>query len=241
MQLSIISYNIEGISLETNYCNDQTLKKYIISKSVYLNKYLSSLNVDIICIQEYSSVLNLDLENYYVVKKDYNAIFYKKNKFVYVKHAFDDIAGLSVTINVGGLTIEVVTNRFAPYQTGCQLRNIAINMINDMAKNKIFIFAGDTNMRKSEETVLNNFVDCYHSATINQGFYTLDKKFNPYFSGDKTKVYRARYDRIYCSNLFDCEQLIVIKPVCCPDLVHELYPYGGISDHYPIMAILTIG
>ena len=99
LKISVVSYNIEGISLETNYCHDQSLVDYIIEKGIYLKKYLENLAVDIICIQEFTPILNLALDNYIIVKKSYNAIFFNKDKFSYVKHKFNNGYGLILTLN----------------------------------------------------------------------------------------------------------------------------------------------
>ena len=240
LKISVISYNIEGLSLETNYCHDQSLANYIIEKGVCLKKYLENLDADIICIQEYTPILNLALDNYISVKKSYNAIFFNKDKFSYIKHKFNNDYGLVVTLKIVGLIIQVCTHRLPPFNDNRTAREIIINKIDNLSKNKIFIFAADTNMRKSEDKPLDNLIDCFHYASITKGFYTLDKKFNPYFESDYNKPYRNRYDKIYCTNLLDCEQLIVMNPASNYNLIHPLYPYGNISDHYPILAILYI-
>ena len=241
MKITILSYNIEGLTLEYNYCQDQSLKQYIIDKSVYLNKYLATLNVDIICIQEYTPILNIDLENYYCVKTKPNAIFFRKGKFTYVNHKEDDAYGLIVKLNTDGFIVKIGTNRLPPGFGNEQLRSTIMATVDAIAKNKILVYAADTNMKKAEEKVMTNLVDCYHLATVTDGHYTLDKKTNPYFANDDASEVRTRYDKIFCTKIFDCEQTIVLKPVNNDKLVHTSYPFGGISDHYPVMAVLSIG
>ena len=241
MKISIVSYNIEGLTLEYNYCQSQDLKNYIIEKSIYLNKYLPELAVDIICIQEYTPILNLDFGDYYTVKDKSNAVFFRKNKFTYVKHIVHKLCGLIVTLDSNGFILKLGTNRFAPSNDGLEQRATTIKILDSYAKNKIFIYAADTNMKKAEEKDLNNLVDCYHAASLTTGHYTLDKRTNPYFASDYANKTRTRYDKIFCTNVFDCEQFVVLHPANDGDLVHEYYPFGGISDHYPVLAILSIG
>ena len=242
MEITVLSYNIEGLTLEANYCTDQTLKNYIINKSEYLNKYLPSIDADIMCIQEYTPILNLNFnDDYNCIIVNRNAIYFKKNKFEYLKHKWNDkLFGLIVTLDVNNFIVKVGTHRLTPYAEGADKRKLTINCIDQMAKNKILIFAADTNMRKKEERPLKNLLDCFHLASITTGTYTYDKKTNPYFFGDNEKVSRTRYDKIYCSNIFDCQILTVIKPNNDKKLIHPLYPYGGLSDHYPIMALLQM-
>ncbi|XWV24632.1 putative ORFan [Tupanvirus deep ocean] len=240
MQINVVSYNIEGLTLETNYCNDQSLKNYIINKSKYLNEYLKNIHADIICIQEYTPILNIKIDDFHNVIEGSNAIFYRANKFSYVKHIFKNSYGLLVTLNMNDLIIKVCTHRLPPFNENSELRKNIIQKIDKISKNKIFIFAADTNMRKWEVVVTNNLTDCFDSALITNGFYTLDKKFNPYFEDDNKKTNRNRYDKIYCTDFFDCEQLVVCKPKPHPSLVHPIYPYANVSDHYPILAVLTI-
>ena len=240
MELSILSYNIEGLTLEYNYCDDQSLKEYIIEKSKYLNQYLPSLNADIICIQEYTPILTLNFSEYYRVISGYNAIFFKKNIFKYVKHITNDSIGLLVDLDWNGKNISIGTNRLPPFEINKEKRKAMLEEIDLVSKEKLFIYALDTNMKKTEESTLNNLVDCFSNSTISDGYYTLDKQRNPYFRGDNLKKTRTRYDKIFCTNLFDCVNFVVIKPSQNAKLVHELYPYGGISDHYPISAILEV-
>lgn len=241
MQLNIISYNIEGLTLALNYCKDQSLKQYIINKSKYLTDYLGKLCADIICIQEYIPALNLDLENYYSVKENHYAIFFHKDKFKYVSHKFNEIYGLSIVLDHNGFIMEICTNRLQPYDDNKQSRANALEKIDTYAKDKIFIYAVDTNMKKSEEKILDNLVDTFYIADKTVGFYTFDKKENPYFFGDKEKITRTRYDKIFCSNLFECDKVVVLRPKPTKDLVHTIYPFGNISDHFPIRAELIIG
>ncbi|XWV25869.1 putative orfan [Tupanvirus soda lake] len=240
MQINVVSYNIEGLTLEANYCNDQSLKSYIINKSIYLNKYLKNINADIICIQEYTPILNINIENFYNVIEGSDAIFFRKQKFSYVKHNFKKSYGLLVTLNMNDLIIKVCTHRLPPFNENSELRKNIIQKIDKISKNRLFIFAADTNMRKWEEITTDNLTDCFNSATITKGFYTIDKKFNPYFADDDKKTNRNRYDKIYCTNFFDCEQLVVCRPNPHPSLIHPIYPFQNVSDHYPIMAVLTI-
>lgn len=242
MQISIVSYNIEGITLEMNYCNDpsQHFKKYIIEKSNYLNIFLSNLNVDIICIQEYTAILNIKLEKYFVVKENRHAIYFLKNKFKYVDHITNNDIGLVVILNMNGFYVNIGTNRLLASNENKENRNEIMNKIDSFSKNKIIIFAIDTNMRNSEEKIMNNLTDCYYNAKITNGFYTLNKTTNPYFANDNNKKFKFRYDKIFFSDFFDCEQLNNIIPKTNSNLVNSYYPYGNLSDHYPVLAILSI-
>lgn len=240
MTINVISYNIEGLTLEMNYVRDQSLKKYIIEKSNYLNEYLDNLKSDIICIQEYSPILKLNPKKYNKIIVDSNAIFYKSEKFSYIDHKNNKLYGLLVVLSVDKFIINVCTQRLPPYNENNVLREKIINKIDVISKDKYFIFAADTNMRQLEEKILINLIDCYYNATIIIGHYTLDKKFNPYFEGDNKKINKSRYDKIFYTNFFNCEQLAVIRPNSCQKLIHPIYPYGNVSDHYPVLAILTI-
>ena len=64
VKINVISYNIEGLTLEMNYCHDQSLKDYIFNKSKYLNNYIDKIDADIICIQEYTPILNIIPKNF---------------------------------------------------------------------------------------------------------------------------------------------------------------------------------
>ena len=240
MKISILSYNIEGLTLEYNYCLDQSLKEYIINKSKYLIKFLKDEDADIICIQEYTPVFNIEIEDYYCVKQKPHAIFYKKSLFKYVEHTASEIYGLLVTLNIDGFLFKIGTNRLPPTPENISLREQIMDTVDKMGKEETFIYAVDTNMKKAEEKVLNNIVDCFYLASVTTGYTTIDKKTNPYFSGDNNSITRTRYDKIYCSKIFDCEQFVVIKPKTNKELVHKIYPYGGLSDHYPVLAVLTI-
>lgn len=243
MQISIVSYNIEGLTLEYHFSSDPTLKEYIINKSKYLNTYLSETNADLICLQEFSPLFNISLKNYYHVIHQSCAIFFIKNKFKYVSHIFDDQCGLIVCLKTNDdFQFFVGTNRLEPFVQNAEKRSMAMKSINKFAEDNLCIFALDTNMRKNECNQFQNIIDCLDNASVTQGFYTYDKKKNPYFASDNgEKNIRTRYDRIYFSkNIFDCEQLIVLVPVNNHILVHQLYPFGGISDHYPLLALLTI-
>ncbi|AYV85824.1 MAG: putative ORFan [Satyrvirus sp.] len=63
---------------------------------------------------------------------------------------------------------------------------------------------------------------------------------NPYFSGDDLRKSRTRYDKIFCTDIFSCTELDVIKPEKNNKLVHIIYPYGNLSDHYPVTALLEL-
>ena len=244
MEICIISYNIEGITLEKNYCKDQSLKNYIINKSEYLKKYLPELDADIICIQEYTPILLLELEDYYCVKENTNAIFFRKNKFIYIDHVINQTIGLFVILKTNNIIIEIGTHRFPPYSENCNVRRKILKKLDKKAKNKLLIFAADTNTRDFEEYELDNLTDCFHGAYIREGCFTLDKTTNPYFFGancnkNKNKK-RTRYDKIYYTNFFKCQKIKVIEPKADNNLIHSIYPYGNISDHYPLMANLVI-
>ena len=241
MNIIVLSYNIEGLTLEANFCQDQSLAKYIISKSEYLNKYLPSLCADIICIQEYSPILCLKFENYANVIVGRNAIYYKRDKFSYISHESGNLFGLIVSLNITNinLLLNIGSNRLLPYAINMEHRASSMASTDLLAKNKLTIFALDTNMKKAEEKLLTNLTDCYLNASITNNYYTHDKKNNPYFVGDDKKITRTRYDKIFCSRSFDCQIFNVIIPKNDPKLIHALYPYGGISDHYPVMATLT--
>lgn len=241
--ISIMSYNIEGLTLEHNYRTNHSLKSYIAEKSIYLNAYLSNSGIDIIAIQEYTPILNISLSEYYHVAQSGNAIFYSKSKFAYVSHS-SDANGLSVIMSVlaaSDLPITVHCHRLPPYTCNDKIRATYMATIDNLAKDKLFIFASDTNMRKCEETILDNLIDCWHytSSKSNQ-MYTIDKKSNPYFSGDSSLTITSRYDKIFCTDLFSCKNLTVVHPLSDSKLCHPIYPYGNISDHYPIIAILSL-
>ena len=214
MNISVLSYNIEGLTLEANFCQDQSLAQYIISKSEYLNKYLPSLDADIICIQEYTPILSLNFEKYATIIVGRNAVYYKRDKFSYISHKNGNLFGLIVTLNITNinLPLNVGSNRLVPYAINQEDRASSMASIDFLAKNKLSIFALDTNMKKAEDKSLTNLLDCYLNASITSNHYTHDKKFNPYFMDDDIKITRTRYDKIFCSRDFDCQVFNVIIP-----------------------------
>jgi len=147
MKISVTSYNIEGLTLEANYCQDTSLKYYIVEKSKYLNEFLSSLNSDIICIQEYTEILEIKLENYYHVVEKSDAIFYSKEKFTYVNHTYNQHHGIWLSLDMDGLVLEIVSVRLPPNDEPV-LREMVLSNIDMKAKNKILVLASDTNMKK---------------------------------------------------------------------------------------------
>ena len=242
MKISVLSYNIEGITLEENFKKDNSLTQYIISKAKILREFLLSQNADIICIQEYTPILFSELlgDVYQSVIQDRNAIFFKKNKFKFLSGKYKNRVGLTIKLDANGTIFYCSTDRLVPSSTGTNKRKKSIKAADSIAAKKLFIYAVDTNMRKSEEKSLDNLTDCFKQATITNGFYTLDKKFNPYFFTDGDIEIRTRYDKIFISKEFDCEQLDVLRPKSNLELVHTTYPYGNLSDHYPLMAILCL-
>jgi len=238
--LTVLSYNIEGLTLEYHYCQDQSLKNYIIEKNKCLNNFLANTDIDIICIQEYTPILNITSNNYYCVKQKPYAIFFRKGKLKYIEHHIDKARGLVVRLAIDEFIFYVGTNRLVPSHDGIDERKKLMTQIDDSGKDNIMIYALDTNMRKKEDESLNHLTDCFYIASEIVGKYTYDKKTNPYFNGDDKKITQTRYDKIFISDTFTCEKLAVIELQKNDLLVHPVYPFGGISDHYPIMATLVI-
>lgn len=249
MQISIVSYNIEGLTLEINYCHEQQkypakdgisgLKEYIIHKSKCLNYFLSNLDVDIICIQEYTPILSISLDDYYCVIENTNAIFYSK-KFKYDSHMCHKKYGLILSLKLDGINFFVCTHRFPSGLENAIVRKDLICAIDKLSKNKVMILAADTNIKNYEHYYLNNLNDCYHEATEVIKTYSYDKTINPYFAGDMGKTIRQRYDRIYISDVFHCEKISILIPSSNDNLKHDLYPYGNLSDHLPVYARLIL-
>lgn len=240
MRITVLSYNIEGLTLEYNYCQDQSLQDYIIAKSKILNGYLEKTMADIICIQEYTPILNIELGEYQCQKSKPYAIFYKNAKFKYISHIVNDTLGLVVTLSMDEFIFRIGCHRFPASGEKIEERRKILNTIDDYCGDNISIYAIDTNMKKSEEKPLNYLMDCFYQASVTHGYYTLDKKTNPYFAGDDKNKTRTCYDKIYCSRIFDCTQFTVLTPENNKKLIHKIYPFGGLSDHFPVMAILTV-
>lgn len=239
MKLSICTFNIEGLTLLYNYQQNPDLHSYIYSKAIILKNYLQTLNVDIICIQEYISVFHLELDNYDQIEIDSNIIFFRKS-YTYIEHTVHPLIGIIIKLQLGsdfhGLQIYVGTNRLAPLAGGSSKRIETMNAVDSFAKDKLFIYCADTNLRKNENPTLHNIFDSILTGDITNGFYTLDKKFNPYFAGDLDSTNRARYDRIYHTDHLNCKGLYVHRTKNYPTLKHMIYPFGGLSDHYPVEA-----
>lgn len=234
-RMSILSYNIEGLTLETNYCRDKTLKNYIVEKSAYFNRCLLEIDADIICLQEYSPVLGIDLDGYHCAKEKPCAFFFKKC-YKYLGHSHHKKYGLVVKLERHGFAFWVASNRLP---IGSERQKADYGRPGYFSRNKTIIHCIDTNMRKNEEYCPADLFDCYHSASTTEGHYTHDKKLNPYFRGDGGKEIRTRYDKIFHAPALVCKSLRVLRPEN-PGLVHDLYPFGGASDHYPLMAVFEI-
>jgi hypothetical protein len=243
MKFSICTYNLEGLTICHNAIDHPDLKEIILSKSQIFIDLLKKIGSDIICLQEYISVFHIKLDEYHRVESGSNVILFKK-KFKYIKHWLDPLVGLILELDLGkeagNCHIFVGTNRLAPLAAGKDKRIEHIKAIDLFAKKKLFVFGGDTNLRKAEEELYDNINDCVNTATITNGFYTLDKKINPYFQGDDQRNIRVRYDRIYHTGLLDCQQLHVHKVPPMEILKHYMYPFGGVSDHFPLEAIMEI-
>ena len=241
MRLTILSYNVEGLTLEYNYCIDQSLEQYIIKKSKVLNKYLAKIDADIICIQEYTPILNINPgDEYSSIKDKPYAIFYRKSMFEFISHKCNETSGLVATLSMNGFIFKVGANRLPASSEKIATREKILNDLDKASRDEISIYALDTNMKKSEEKPLKNLADCFYQASVTKGYYTLDKKTNPYFLGDDKNLTRTCYDKIFCSKIFDCEQCTILTPKSNKKLVHTSYPFGGLSDHYPLLAVLTI-
>lgn len=238
MKISILSFNIEGISLKKNYLEDKSLRQYILNKGEYLNKFFLEINADIICLQEYMSFFLIKLENYNSIKIDQYAIFFKKNKFNYVNHHHSIECGLVLELDMNGLIFNIGSMHLAAGYENVEIREEQIEYLDQSIKGN-FIYAIDTNMKKQEEKKLNKLIDCFNIAESIKGEYTYDCKINPHFSQNEGNN-MMRYDKIFASNKLKCKALSVIKPKKCNKLIHKKYPFGSISDHYPLLAIINI-
>lgn len=239
MQISVVSYNIEGLTLEINYCKHPSLKDYIIHKSKCLTHFLAHLKADIICIQEYSPIIQINLDDYYHVIENTNAIFYHK-KFKYDNHTCHKKYGLILSLDLDGINFFVCTQRFPSGLDYVSKRKELICAYDRLVNNKVFILAVDTNMKNHEHYFMSNLSDCYHKASEIVKTYTYDKTINPYFPDDSGKFIRQRYDRIYISDIFNCEKIRIIYPEPSSELKHEMYPYGNLSDHLPVYVTLFL-
>lgn len=241
--LSVSTFNIEGLTLTHYYSTNPDLKSLIEYKSVVLKKYLGKIKSDIFCLQEYVGVLKIKLDGYDSIVSGSNMILYKR-EFKCLKHYSDNEMGLIIDLDLGekfgGYQIQIMTNRLPPLSAGKEIRIETMKKIDSYAKDKSFIFAGDTNMRKMENQELLNLSDSIDTATFTNGYFTIDKVKNPYFANDEKLENKSRYDRIYHTDLLYCNSLGVYTFIQDEGLKHPLYPFGGLSDHFLLEAIFEL-
>lgn len=236
--LKIISFNIEGITLENRFLNDHSLENYIIQKNKILNNYLNNADVDLIGIQEFSPIFIIKSDKYCSVVKSRYVLLFDKNKFEYLGHD-PEFEHLVVYLKWNNTIISVCVHRLPNTYQNIQKRKKMLKELDCFAKNKNCIVMIDTNMRGSEYCKLSNMRDCYLSASVKEGSFTIDKINNPYFASDCNASYRYRYDKIFVSKNFKCNKFTVLNP--CNELDHHpMYPYGSLSDHYPIQSHITL-
>lgn len=147
----------------------------------------------------------------------------------------------------------IASIHLAPFERGNYERRAEVESLlqKAMAKSIPFLFAGDTNMRASEDDVMEgdlHLVDIWKLAGSNPAtkftWDTIDHRkdglfFNQYY-GDNTRQYSARYDRIYA---YTADSSIVVETPPAFELIGnqpQTSKIDFLSDHFGMSSHINL-
>ena len=239
VKINILSFNVEGISLEDRLKHSNNKESYLSEKKRILKNFLLSSGAEIICLQEFTNIIRFELTGYHSLLIGDLVIMFNPNYIKYIRGEYHPKIGLIGYFNhlLTGIKFWVATARWTPYKHNRVYREESFQATCDFLKDKTGIFIGDTNARNGEIQSNDILIDAHEEAVEKSGTYTIDKKENHYFEKEPL-LYQSRFDRCYITKDIVCLK----STVCGKEKYNELKPLsvsGCLSDHYALMVSLT--
>jgi len=148
----------------------------------------------------------------------------------------DDLPMVSALLLMNGkLPVMVASVHLEPFQQGSFARQDQVDQLLELAATtpsnhgppSMLVFAGDTNMREEEDSVIEGkgLVDVWKQAGAkNSTRYTWDtvdhgSSFNAYYGRSSTRQYQRRYDRMYYRCLADHRHEQIPRRACSVEVI----------------------